>query len=273
MVVNINGNEIPEYYGKPYVEISNEPFFAENEKGKKGFVKYNKLGSFKICGEEYPIHAVYACIDRDHMPDKKHSGNKNKKMPNYFKAKYDFIKGKYLFNNCHLIGYQLSGDKSKENLIIGTRYMNEIGMLQFETKVAEYVRTTGNHVLYRVTPIFNENDQLIKGVQMEALSFEDKEICFNVFVYNVQPGISINYKNGDSKQVDEWCRKIFSRNNKCTDEEKGTQDYILNTYTNKFHKPSCNCVKNINAKNKQDFKWPMQFLKDNGCRPCETCKP
>lgn len=273
MFANINGKEISEYYGKPYVEISSNPIFLENEKKNKFPAKYNKLGSFKISGEEYPIYSVCACIDMEHVSQGKYNGNKNKKMPDFFKAKYDFIKGKYLFNNCHLIGYQLSADKSKENLVIGTRYMNEIGMLKFENEVAEYVRATGNYVLYRVTPIFNENEQLIRGVQMEALSLEDKEICFNVFVYNVQPGVFINYANGDSKQVDEWCSKMFTRNNMYTIEEKGTQDYILNTYTNKFHKPGCNCVDNINENNKKDFKWPMQFLKDNGCKPCGSCRP
>lgn len=273
MFVNINGKEILEYYGKPYVEISNKVIFSENEMKSEFFVKYKQIGSFKICDKDYPIYTAFACIDREHLNPNRRNGNKNKNKPLFSEFKHDTIKGKYLFNNCHLIGYQLSGDNSKENLIIGTRYMNEIGMLKFENEVAKYVCETGNHVLYRVTPVFNRNDQLIKGVQMEALSLEDKKTLFNVFVYNVQPGFSINYKNGASEKVDEWCSKMFTRNNMYNDEEKGTQDYILNTYTRKFHIPSCNCISNINENNKHIFKWPVQFLKDNGCKPCENCKP
>lgn len=276
MFANVNGQQIPEYYGKPYVEINDEPFFSENEKKNKFYIKYKKLGSFKISGKEYPIHTVYACIDREHISKNGYNGNKNKKMPDFFNKTYEFLKWKYLYNNCHLIGYQLCGNKSKENLIIGTRYMNEIGMLQFENKVKNYVENTGNHVLYRVTPVFNENDQLIKGVQMEAYSLEDEGlgICFNVFIYNVQPGVLINYENGDdNKKDDEWCSKLFTRNDMYKDEEKGTQDYILNTYTHKFHKPSCNCVHNIDESNKQVLKCPARFLRYNGCKPCENCKP
>lgn len=274
MFAIVNGKEIPEYYGKPYVEISKEPFLGENKKINKFFVKNNKIGSFKIDNKEYPIYTAYACIDTAHISEKRYNGNKNKDMPDFFCKTHEFIKGKYLYNNCHLIGYQLSGDKSE--LIIGTRYMNEIGMLTFENEVKEYVKNTGNHVLYRVTPIFNENDQLIKGVQMEAYSFEDEGlgICFNVFIYNVQPGVSINYENGDSEEDKEWCNKIFSQN-VYTEEEKGTQNYILNTYTRKFHKPSCNCNRpnQIRVGNKKTFKYPRQFLVDNGCKPCGNCKP
>lgn len=273
MFVNINGKEIPEYYGKPYVEISNKIIFPENEKKGEFFVRYKKIGSFKICDKDYPIYTAFACIDGKHMHQNRRNGNKNKNKPPFSGFKHDNIKGKYLFNDCHLIGYQLSGDKSKENLILGTRYMNEIGMLKFENEVAKYVCETGNHVLYRVTPVFNRNDQLIKGVQMEALSLEDEKPLFNVFVYNVQPGFSICYKNGVGKKDNEWCSNMFTRNNMYNDEEKGTQDYILNAYTNIFHSPCCNELLQIEEKNKVIFKWPRQFLIDNGCKPCRSCNP
>lgn len=275
MFANINGKEIPEYYGKPYIKISSKTIFPENEKKHDFFVIHNKLGDLKIGGREYPIYTAYACIDSEHISKKRRNGNKNKNMPEFFYKTYDFIKGKYLYNNCHLIGYQLCGDKTKENLIIGTRYMNEIGMLHFEKKVADYVKSTGNHVLYRVTPVFNEDEQLIKGVQIEAYSLEDKGtgMCFNVFIYNVQPGVSIKYKNGDSKEVHDWCGKTFTKNNTYTDEEKGTQNYILNADTHKFHNPDCNLVDQINGKNKKEFKYPRQFLMDNGYKPCKNCKP
>ena len=151
--------------------------------------------------------------------------------------------------------------------------MNERGMAPFEEQIKNCLinKNHVNHVLYRVTPIYNDGDQLVKGVQMEACSVEDygKEICFNVFAYNVQPGFSICYRCGRSEEDKEWCDNIFSKN-KYTEVEKGAQDYILNTYTHTFHKPSCNC-KIIN--NIQVFKWPVQFLKDNGYKPCKICKP
>lgn len=276
MFAIVNGEGIPEYYGKPYVEISKEPFWGENKKIEKFDVKKDKIGGFKIDNEEYPIYTVYACIDREHISQKRNNGNKNKNMPDFFNKTYEFLKWKHLYNNCHLIAFQLSGDKSKENLIIGTRYMNEIGMQHFEDEVKNYVKNTGNHVLYRVTPVFNENDQLIKGVQMEAYSLEDEGvgICFNVFVYNVQPGVSIYYENGGSEEDKEWYDKLFSQD-VYTDEEKVTQDYVLNISTHKFHKPSCNCNKfNKNqTENKIIFKCPKKFLEYNGYESCGNCKP
>lgn len=273
----VNGEKIREYYGKPYVELNdNEPNFPESERKERFFEEYNEFFSFKKCNKEYIIYAAYACIEKNHMPTEKRKGNRNKKVPKCYAAEYDFIKGKQLYNNCHLIGYQLSGNESdKRNLIIGTRYMNEKGMSPFENEVANYVQNTGNHVLYRVTPVFDEKNQLAKGVQMEAFSVEDKGegICFNVFVYNVQPGVIINYEDGSSKADDEWCSKIFTRNNIYTDKEKGTQDYILNMNTNIFHKPGCKRVSNIKLDHKLSFNWPRQFLIDNGCKMCGNCKP
>lgn len=141
--------------------------------------------------------------------------------------------------------------------------MNEIGMQHFEDEVKTYVKNTEKHVLYRVTPVFNENEQLIRGVQMEAYSLEDEGlgICFNVFVYNVQPGVSIFYENGDSEEDKEWRDKLFSQD-VYTDEEKVMQDYILNIRTHKFYKPICNCNKSNKNKieNKIIFKCPKKFL-------------
>lgn len=279
MFAIVNGVEIPEYYGKPYVEIGKKPFFSEDEK-KNGFCakQEKRIGSFNIDNIVYPIYTVYACIDIEHISGKRNKRNDNKNLPAFFYRTYDLKKEKYVFNNCHLIGYQLTGDNSKENLIIGTRYMNEIGMLHFETIVKDYVENTGKHVLYRVTPVFNENEQLIRGVQIEASSLEDEGlgISFNVFVYNVQPEISINYENcDDNKKDDEWCSRLFTGNNMYTDEEKGTQDYVLNINTRIFHKPNCNCNNpdQLKTDNRIIFKWPKKFLEDNGCKPCGNCKP
>ena len=189
-------SDIPEYTGEPYIAVDgNEPDFSEEERTANAFESYSELDSLGRCG------AAYACIGRDLMPAEERGSNGQVKPTGWQTVKYENVDGKYLYNRCHLIGYQLTGENANEkNLITGTRYMNVDGMLPFENMVADYVKETGNHVLYRVTPVFEEDDLLASGVQMEALSVEDEgaDISYNVFVYNVQPGISIDYATGDS---------------------------------------------------------------------------
>lgn len=187
---------IPEYKGESYVSINgNEPEFKEDEITEESFESYSSLDSLGRCG------VAQACIGRDIMPTKKRGAIGQVKPTGWHLVKYDFVDGKYLYNRCHLIGYQLTGENANEkNLITGTRSFNLEGMLPFEEEVADYVKDTGNHVMYRVTPIF-EGDQLIaKGVQMEAKSVEDdgKGVSYNVFVYNVEDGVDIDYASGDS---------------------------------------------------------------------------
>ncbi len=189
---------LPAYSRKPYVEIDgNEPGFTEKDKTKKSFEQYSELDSLGRCG------VAYANVGKDLMPTEERSGIGKVKPSGWHTVKYDIVDGKYLYNRCHLIGYQLTAENANEkNLITGTRYMNVEGMLPFENMVADYVKETGNHVLYRVTPVFEGKNLLAKGVQMEAYSVEDEgdAICFNVFVYNVQPGIQIDYATGESKE-------------------------------------------------------------------------
>ncbi|MCI8884388.1 MAG: DNA/RNA non-specific endonuclease [Dorea sp.] len=189
-------SDIPEYTGEPYIAVDgNEPDFSEEERTANTFESYSELDSLGRCG------AAYACIGRDLMPAEERGSIGQVKPTGWQTVKYETVDGKYLYNRCHLIGYQLTGENANEkNLITGTRYMNVDGMLPFENMVADYVKETGNHVLYRVTPVFEEDDLLASGVQMEALSVEDEgaDISYNVFVYNVQPGISIDYATGDS---------------------------------------------------------------------------
>lgn len=191
-------NRLPEYSGNPYVEIDgNQPGFTDKDKTKESFEKYSDLDSFGRCG------VAYANIGLDLMPSEERGSIGKVKPSGWHTVKYDNVDGKYLYNRCHLIGYQLTAENANEkNLITGTRYMNVDGMLPFENMAADYVKETGNHVLYRVTPIFEGNNLLAKGVQMEAYSVEDEGdgICFNVFVYNVQPGIWIDYATGDSRE-------------------------------------------------------------------------
>lgn len=193
----VTSEKIPAYAEKPYCEIhGNQPDFTEKEKKKKSFERYSEMDSLGRCG------AAYANVGQDLMPTEKRGSIGRVKPSGWHTVKYDCVNGKYLYNRCHLIGYQLTAENANErNLITGTRYMNVDGMLPFENMVADYVKETGNHVLYRVTPVFEGENLLAKGVQMEAYSVEDKGdgVCFNVFVYNVQPGIRIDYATGESR--------------------------------------------------------------------------
>ncbi len=189
--------EIPEYNGKKYITLNNnEPYFKVSDYSNDAFEKYSPLDSLGRCG------VAVANIDKSLMPTEERGSIGMIKPSGWHTVKYDFVDSKYLYNRCHLIGYQLTGENANEkNLITCTRNMNARIMLEFENKVAEYIKNTDNHVLYRVTPIFEENNLLAKGVEMEALSIEDngKGVKFNVFIYNVEDGVSIDYKTGESK--------------------------------------------------------------------------
>lgn len=192
---------IPAYDGAPYVELyGNQPAFTAEELTEVSFEEYSPLDALGRCG------AAYANIGQDLMPTEKRGDISSVKPTGWVQAQYDFVDGKSLYNRCHLIGFQLSGENANEcNLITGTRYMNVDGMLPFENLVADYVQETDNHVLYRVTPVFQGAELVARGVQMEALSVEDEGdgVCFNVFVYNVQPGVEIDYATGESWLAEE----------------------------------------------------------------------
>lgn len=190
-------SDIPEYTGQNYIVINNNiPNFKEEELTTRTFEKYSELDYLGRCG------VAYANVGINTMPTEKRQSIGMIKPSGWHTVKYDNIDGKYLYNRCHLIGYQLTGENANEkNLITCTRSMNVVGMLKFENEVALYIKETNNHVLYRITPIFKNNNLLASGVQMEAMSVEDKGkgISFNVYVYNVQEGIEIDYKTGESK--------------------------------------------------------------------------
>lgn len=188
-------DNIPDYSGEAYIYLNNNiPEFAEEDKSTKSFESYSELDSLGRCG------VAYANVSIDTMPTEERESIGQIQPSGWHTVKYDIVSGKYLYNRCHLIGYQLTGENAnEENLITCTRYMNATTMLQFESEVAAYVEETGNHVLYRVTPYFEGDNLVATGVQMEAYSVEDDgELQFNVFVYNIQPGIIIDYATGDS---------------------------------------------------------------------------
>ena len=187
---------IPEFTNTPYIVLNdNKPQFTAEEFNKDIFEEYSELDYLGRCGP------AFAKIGIETMPTEERGEIGQVKPSGWKTIKYENVDGKYLYNRCHLIGYQLTAENANErNLITGTRYMNVEGMLPFENMVAEYIRETHNHVLYRVTPIFEGENLVASGVQIEAKSVEDngETICFNVYVYNTQPGITINYSNGDS---------------------------------------------------------------------------
>lgn len=251
--------DIPAYSGEPYVEIDgNVPDFAEEDRVAESFESYAPLDSLGRCG------TAYACISTDLMPTQERGSIGQVKPSGWQTVKYDFVDGKYLYNRCHLIGYQLTAENAnEENLITGTRYFNVEGMLPFENMVADYIKETGNHVLYRVTPVFEGDNLVASGVQMEALSVEDEGdgICYNVYCYNVQPGVEIDYATGESREAD----------TEQTDGAAETQEYVLNTASKKIHLPDCASVDSIGEKNKETYTGSYADLLAQGYTPCGNC--
>ena len=197
----VSVDTIPAFSGAAYVALNdNHPQFTADDLVMESYEFYSPLDSLGRCG------VVMACVGVDIMPTEDRGAIGQVKPTGWHTVKYDFVDGKYLYNRCHLIGYQLTGENANvSNLITGTRYLNIEGMLPFENLVADYVKETENHVLYRVTPVFKGKNLLADGVQMEAFSVEDngEGVCFNVFAYNVQPGVTIDYATGDSSATEQ----------------------------------------------------------------------
>lgn len=264
-------NDVPPFDGETaYVAIRNNvPDFKESQLVKESYESYASLDLLGRCGK------AMACIGRDIMPDEDRGSIGQVKPSGWHTVKYDIVDGKYLYNRCHLIGYQLTGENANEqNLITGTRYLNIEGMLPFENMIADYVKETGNHVIYRVTPIFDGSNLLARGVHMEAISVEDdgEGICFNVYAYNAQPGISINYQNGESSLKDTSVSSALEKpsSSEAPDE---SAEYVLNTKTKKIHLPSCSSAKDIKAENKAVSHQSKQSLINDGYSCCKKCNP
>ena len=261
--------EVPEYTGQPYVEINdNEPSFTEEELTTDSYEEYSPLDELGRC------QTAEACVGEDLMPTQKRESISSVKPTGWVNKEYDGIDGGYLYNRCHLIGFQLTGENANErNLITGTRYMNVDGMLPFEDEVADYVKETDNHVMYRVTPIFENENLVASGVQMEAESVEDggKGIKFNVYVYNIQPDIIIDYKTGDNRAEDDDEKEAAGTSG--AGKVSVESEYILNTSTHKFHRPDCAGVKDMKEKNKKPYKGKRSKLLEDGYSPCKSCNP
>ena len=276
-VTSFSLEDIPAWSGEPYVAVDgNQPDFPEEDMTSVSFETYSELDTLGRCG------VAYANVGQDLMPtedresissvtpsglmpaDGEKRGSIGQVKPTgWHTVKYDCVDGKYLYNRCHLIGFQLTGENAnEENLITGTRYMNVDGMLPFENLVADYVKETDNHVLYRVTPVFEGQNLVASGVQMEAWSVEDEGegVCFNVYVYNVQPGITIDYATGESWQEG-------------AEPQSGETTYILNTNSHKFHDPDCSSVSGMSTANRQEYTGSREDLIAQGYTPCGQCNP
>ena len=291
-----NAADVPAYSGEPYTAVNNnEPYFTSDDLTTEAFENYSELDALGRCG------VAYANVCLETMPTEKRGSISEVKPTGWHSVKYDNVDGKSLYNRCHLIGYQLTAENAnQQNLITGTRYLNVDGMLPFENMVADYVKETDNHVLYRVTPIFTGDNLVADGVLMEGYSVEDEGdgLCFCVYAYNVQPGITIDYATGDS-----WLSSEKGNSNSSSGgnsavsqsaaDKSGTQqaavqtesvketsapvstgtEYILNTNTKKFHYPSCSSVKQMKASNKKEYTGSRDDLIAQGYDPCKKCNP
>ena len=256
-------SDIPEYSGEPYIEINgNEPDFDQDQITDKSFEEYSQLDSLGRCQE------AEASIGEDLMPTEERGSIGQIKPSGWHTVKYDNVDGKYLYNRCHLIGYQLTAENAnEENLITGTRYMNVEGMLPFENMVADYIKETGNHVMYEVTPVYDGDDLVASGVHMEGYSVEDEGegISFNIYAYNVQPGIEIDYATGESREAED------SAGDSSNETQGG--EYVINTNTGKFHRPDCSSVEDIKPENKKEYTGSREELTKQGYEPCGQCNP
>ncbi len=285
--------DVPAFEGNPYVYVNDgEPTFTDEQRAAEpGHEHYGELDELGRCT------TAFAMVGPETQPTEKRGSIGEVRPSGWQMAKYDFVEGKYLFNRCHLLGYQLTGENANpQNLITGTRYLNIQGMLPFENAVADYVDATGNHVLMAATPIFEGSELVARGVHMMAESVEDggEGVAFNVFCYNVQPGVVIDYGTGESMLEEDatplpdvsgaesapdtasegaGAGEASEKGATGSAEGKGTTEYVLNTNSKKFHLPSCSSVDQMSPKNREDVEDTRENLIAKGYDPYKRCNP
>lgn len=304
---SVNTHHIKAYHGIPFVLLNdNIPEFQEGDLVTEAYQKFSPLDSLGRTGPGI------ACLGSETFPREKRGSLGDVRPSGWHTVRYDdLIEDRYLYNRCHVIGYQLGGDNATpENLFTGTRYLNMNSMLFFENMVASFLRDNkSSHVMYRVTPVFDGSDLVASGVQMEAYSVEDhgKGVSFNVYLYNVQPGVIIDYSTGESKRdstsasidimtcseaydmltspdqrilkldLNEDASDYAARSRSIISEPKRDQPskaaYVLNTNTKKFHRPECSSVYDIKDKNRKEFFGTREEAISAGYVPCKRCKP
>lgn len=261
----VNFSEIPAYSGRTYIPVNDgKPYFTEQdlEAGKASFELYSDLDSLGRCG------TAFASINMELMPTEDRESISEVTPSGWNNKEYDSVDGGWLYNRCHLIGFQLAGENANPcNLITGTRSFNVDGMLPFENMTADYIKETNNHVLYRVTPYFEDNNLVASGVLMEGRSIEDdgEGIEFCNYVYNVQDGITINYANGDSQAT--------AAQPAVPQQQSPANEYVLNTNSMKFHYSWCKSVNRMSERNKQIFTGSREEVINMGYDPCKNCNP
>lgn len=284
---------IPPYDADPIIELNgNEPVFFVQELKTESFVSFSELDELGRIG------VAQACIGPDILPTTARESVGSVQPSGWQTVRYDDrIDDHYLYNRCHLIGYQLCGKNDVENLFTGTRYLNVELMLQYESKITEYVKSTGNHVLLRATPVFSGDNLVATGVEIEAFSVEDigTGIRLNVFLYNIQPGVVIDYTDGTSTADPDYIATdnstpipLITPEPSATSEQEVTREsptevptkeqtqsvtYILNTNSKKFHYPSCSSVGSMSDKNKKEFYGTRDDAIADGYVPCKKCNP
>ena len=264
---------IPAFSSKPYIVINNNvPGLSVSDRTSTYFEQYTPLDSLGRCG------VAFACLGRETMPTEERGAIGSVKPSGWKTIKYDFVDGKYLYNRCHLIGFQLSAENANtRNLITGTRYMNVQGMLPFENMVADYIKETNNHVLYRVTPIFKGAELVCRGVQIEAYSVEDDGdgICFNVYCYNNQPGVTIDYSTGASElQKEDKTTKTYTttekyettKENTTVETDESNLQKVWVTKSGKRYHSDRNC-----SGMKEPSSITIDEALDRGYTPCSKC--
>ena len=265
---SVHPEGIPPFTDREYVVLNNnQPYFTAEELTTSSYERYGELDGLGRCT------TVMACIGKDLMPTEDRGEIGQIKPTGWHTVKYDCVNGKYLYNRCHLIGFQLTGENANpNNLITGTRYLNVEGMLPFENMVADYLREEEqNHVMYRVTPVFKGDNLVASGVIMEAYSVEDDGdgICFNVYCYNAQPQITIDYKTGQSHLSSDATPTVSAT----ASTTQALEHYVLNTSSKKFHYPTCSSAQKIAAHNRQDYHGTRADLIGEGYGACGVCKP
>lgn len=273
-------DQVPAFDGSASVEMNgNVPYFSASEiqhaMDNPGFEAYGAQDGLARCA------AAWASVGAETMPaEGEERGEIGQIKPTGWQtAKYDSIPGKYLYNRCHLLGWQLTDENANiDNLITGTRFMNVDGMLPHEDDVAAYVKRTGNHVLYRVTPVFLDDELVARGVLMEAYSVEDggAGLRFCYWCYNAQPGISIDYVDGNSSEMAALPAAGESSGSVASDAgsaESQTRSYVLNASTGKFHLPGCSQVKKMKDANRSEVESTREGMIADGYSPCAVCNP
>ncbi len=258
---------IPPFSGDAYVALNqNTPYFTQEEITADSYEFYGDLDALGRCTQ------AMACIGKDLMPTEDRGSISSVKPTGWHSVTYDCVSGGDLYNRCHLIGFQLTGENAnRENLVTGTTYLNHEGMLPFENMIADYVKETENHVMYRVTPIFVDSELVCRGILMEAYSVEDEGdgICFNVYCYNNQPGVEIDYATGNS-----WLSGETPVTDEETTEDRGNAPddatYAINVSTKKYHRLSHYAELTSNMEYTTLTKTELEA---QGYSPCGTCKP